>query len=102
MIPVSAAPPPWDWEAAFARFLFRSSLVLVVGKVIVVAAILLGCRPPAPEKPACSPESLTAIEARFAAEALKRCAGFSYAECPARAELEATNAREREEWNRCR
>lgn len=103
LVPSSPSPrPPWD---ALARFLFAFTCVLVVGHLALAAALLLsGCAVFGREEPpACRPEELGKIEARFAAEAVQRCRGYAtFAACPAHDELAEKYAREREEWVACR
>jgi len=54
------------------------------------------------ERPACSPEALAALEARFVAEATAACAGHTYDDCPALPDIRAKYKAEREEWVQCR
>ena len=54
------------------------------------------------ERPACSPEALAALEARYVAEASAACTGFTYEDCPALPEIRAKYKTEREEWVQCR
>ncbi len=54
------------------------------------------------ERPACSPEALAALEARYVAEASAACAGHTYADCPALPDIRNKYKAEREEWVQCR
>jgi hypothetical protein len=54
------------------------------------------------ERPACSPNTLAALEARYIAEAAAACAGHTYDDCPALPEIRAKYKTEREEWVQCR
>jgi hypothetical protein len=54
------------------------------------------------ERPACSPEALVALEARYVAEAAAACAGHTYDDCPALPDIRAKYKAEREEWVQCR
>ena len=54
------------------------------------------------EKPACSPEKLADIEARYVTEALQQCKGQSYDDCKALPDLRAKYQKEREQWIQCK
>lgn len=82
--------------------------VLLVSLLPVVLVTLLqwlsGCaRPPSrPERAACAPEQLAAIESAYVSEVIVFCAGETFDTCKARPALEAKYARLREEWVACR
>lgn len=73
----------------------------------VLFSVLLGgsaaaCGGSAQERPACSSAALGSIEARFNAEALVLCQGYTYDTCPDLPGLREKYKRERAEWEHCR
>ena len=54
------------------------------------------------ERPACSPEALAALEARYIAEAAAACVGHTYDDCPALPDIRTKYKAERKEWVQCR
>jgi len=66
---------------------------------LALATVLAAC---GPEKPACSPESLAALEAAYVRDVLAACEGHPEPEaCPAFKAIEAEYEQKREEWVRC-
>lgn len=69
----------------------------------VITAIALAACAPRPERAACAPNALVAIEAAYLADVLIACdEDESFDLCEARPEIEARYRAQREEWIACR
>lgn len=81
-----------------ASYLSRGRIAITT-LALAFALALASCHP---ERPACSPAALAALEAAYLDEVVTACEGEGFDECAARPAIEARYALEREEWARCR
>lgn len=87
---------PWRTALDEAARLAGWVLVSTIGLSLLLHAC--GC---GPSPAACTPQQLAAIEAEYVAEALRLCAGMTYADCPFLPTLRARAEERRQAWVRC-
>jgi hypothetical protein len=69
---------------------------------IVLGAMLLASCAGTTERPACSPETLAALETAYVAEVLSACADYDAPElCPVYEEIRVRYAEKRKAWEVC-
>lgn len=72
------------------------ALVVLGGCLLIYGA---AC---APERPACAPAALAAVEAAYIAEAVDACKGFTFDTCPALPGIREKYRGKRAEWEHCK